>query len=376
MRFRFDPEHDELRSSLRKLLGEYAGVAGAQRLESDPNGYDPALVRRLAEEVGIFALAVPEQFGGAGFGLLELGVVFEEAGRALLCAPLLSATAATQLLLNSGDDAACAAYLPGIAAGERIAAAALVEDDPADLTAITTKAVPSGDGWALTGTKKYVLDAGAASLLLVTAAGPDGASLFTVDASAAGVEVVASPSVDLTRRLYEVSLNAAPATLIGANGDAAAGLTRTLDVLRTLLAAEQVGITGACLESATAWAKEREQFGRAIGTFQSIKHKLANVALEQEAAVSASLMALFAAQNAPADLPSVARIAAYVCGEAALLAAQENIQVHGGMGATWEHPAHYYLRRAHLDRQLFGSARQHLEALAAHADATVASTLS
>jgi len=371
VRFRFEPEHDALRSSLRRLLDKYVVGAGGGQPEGDLKETDPDLLRRLADEVGVFALAVPERFGGAGFGLLELGVVFEEAGRSLLGAPLLATTAAAQLLVASGDEAACRHHLPGLAAGELIATVALTEDDPNEPAAHATTATRSGDSWTITGSKRAVLDVDSASALIVSAAAPEGTSLFTVDPTGPGVELVATPSVDLTRRLYDVRLSQAPAAVVGEVGAAETAIMRTLDVLRTLLAAEQVGITRACLDMAAEWAKEREQFGRTIGSFQAIKHKLANVALEHEAAVSAELMALFTADNSPADLPAVARTAAYICGEAALLAAQENIQVHGGMGATWEHSAHFYLRRAHLDRQLLGSPQQHLEALAVHAETSV-----
>jgi alkylation response protein AidB-like acyl-CoA dehydrogenase len=216
-----------------------------------------------------------------------------------------------------------------------------------------------------------VLDGEQARLYVVSALTATGPSLFAVEAGAPGLQVERVATVDISRRVTRLLLEGAPATLITTAGQADAAVRRTRDVGLVLLAAEQVGVTQRCLEMATSWAKEREQFGRAIGSFQAIKHKLATVRLELEAAVSAAMYALWAAQNRPAELSAVARIAAHTCGEAALLAARENIQVHGGIGATWEHPAHVYLRRATLDRRLLGDPQALLEELAQFVDKTV-----
>jgi alkylation response protein AidB-like acyl-CoA dehydrogenase len=364
MRFRFDPEHEELRLVTRRLLDSSAGATAVQRLEGSSPGWDRDLVKRLSTELGVFGLAVPERLGGSGFGLLELGVVFQEAGRALLCAPLLSTTLASQLLLATDDDDACSERLPGLATGDVVATAAILEAGHGWSAAPMTTAQNSDNGWRVSGTKDLVLDAEPAAWFVVSATTDRGLSLFVVDAATAHVEP--TPSIDLSRRVAQVRFEQAPATLVGVDGDAADALARTRDTALVLLAAEQVGIAEACLEMATAWAKERVQFGRPIGSFQAIKHKLATVRLELEAAVSASMFALWTSQHQPAELVSVARIAAYTCGEAALLAAEENIQVHGGMGATWEHPAHLYLRRASFDRLLLGDPQAHLAALADH----------
>lgn len=326
-----------------------------------PTGYDDATLKRLADEVGVFGMAVPERFGGAGFGLVELGLVFHEAGRALLCAPLLSSALSAALLNVAADDQTCDRLLPQIAAGTARVAAAVVEDDRGWDAVPSVHTTGDGSGWTLTGTKTWVLDGVGADEFVVSAAVEGVSSLFLVSAS--DVVVSALSTVDLSRRVASVTLDAAPGRLLGPGADA---LAHVGDLARSLLAAEQTGIAQRCLETSTAWALEREQFGRAIGSFQSIKHKLADVQLEVEAAVSASMFALWAADNAPAELPTVARIAAFTCSETAMLACEENIQVHGGIGATWEHPAHLYLRRATTNRVLFGDEQQHLEVLASH----------
>jgi alkylation response protein AidB-like acyl-CoA dehydrogenase len=199
---------------------------------------------------------------------------------------------------------------------------------------------------------------------------PGGTALFLLPAGAPGVAVEAVATVDISRRFARVVLDAAPAALLPVP-DAVAAVRRTRDRGLVLLSADHVGIAQRCLEMATAWAKEREQFGQVIGAFQAIKHKLASVRLELEAAEAACLYALWAAQEAPAEFPAAARIAAYTCGEAALLAAGENIQVHGGIGATWEHPAHVYLRRATAGRRLLAEPQALLEDLAQIVEDTV-----
>jgi alkylation response protein AidB-like acyl-CoA dehydrogenase len=209
-----------------------------------------------------------------------------------------------------------------------------------------------------------VVDGHTADLLVVPASTPAGLSLFLVETAADGVGVEPVPTVDPTRRTARIELRGATATLLGEEGAGGPALQRSLDEATALLAAEQVGLAERCLEMATEYAKQREQFGKPIGSFQAIKHKLATVLLEVEAATSAMMYALFVADRSPAELAEVACIAGVTCSEAALLAAGENIQVHGGIGATWEHPAHLYLKRATVDRQLLGDPQRHLERLA------------
>lgn len=364
MQFRFDPEHEELRRSVRGLLGDVASEEAVRRDMASGPGWAPETWRRLCGELDAAALIVPEEHGGAGFGLVELGVLFREAGRSLLCAPLLSTSLATRVLLESDDGPAQAAHLPGIASGATTATLAAREDGGGWRGAPATTAMRDGGGWTITGRKTWVLDGSTAALLLISAGTPSGPSLFCVEPGAPGVRIEAVETVDPTRRVARVELAGAPAALLGEEGGGAAVLDRALDAAVVLLAAEQVGVAEWCLETATAYAGTRVQFGRPIGSFQAVKHKLATVLLEVEAATSAMMYGLWSAVRRPAELAEVACIADSTCGETALLAAGENIQVHGGMGATWEHPAHLYLRRATVSRQLFGDPQAQLERLA------------
>lgn len=364
MQFRFDPEHEELRRSVRRFLGDVASEEAVRRDMDSDAGWDPATWRRLCQELQVTALVVPEEHDGAGYGLVELGIVLREAGRSLLCAPLLSTSIATLLLVESGDAEAAAEHLPALASGDTTATLAVLEKDGGWRDAPATTAAADGAGWALSGTKDWVLDGSTAGLFLVSAMTPGGCSLFSVDAGDPGLVVEAVETVDPTRRVARLHLTSAPAVLLGREGDAAAVLDRVLDAAVVLLAAEQVGVAERCLETATEYAKTRVQFGRPIGSFQAVKHKLASVLLEVEAATSAMMYGLWVADRRPAELAEVASIAGSTCSEAALLAAGENIQVHGGMGATWEHSAHLFLRRATVSRQLLGDPQSHLERLA------------
>jgi alkylation response protein AidB-like acyl-CoA dehydrogenase len=377
MRFRPDSEHDELRQVIRRLLGEFAGPAAVIALADEPVASDPRLTAGLAE-IGVYGLGVPERFGGTGFGLLELGVVCQEAGRAALGAPLLSPVLAADLLLQTalaaaaGADGLVGGLLARIAAGQLIAAPAIAEGplgwDAVPSTAATAGGSPTG--WTLTGTKDWVQDGAQAGLFVVLAASPDGPALFAVEADAAGLATPPVATIDVSRRFARLRLDGTPATRL-AVPDALAAVRRARDLGLALLSADHVGVAQRCLEMAVEWAKEREQFGQPIGSFQAIKHKLADMRLELEAAESACLYALWAAQEAPDEFPAAARIAAYTCGEAALLAASENIQVHGGIGATWEHPAHVYLRRATAGRRLLADPQALLEDLAQVVEDTV-----
>ena len=377
MRFRFDPEHEELRRVIRRLLTESAGPAAVISREGEPGACDPTLPARLAE-IGVYGLGVPERFGGAGFGLLELGVVFQEAGRAALGAPLLSPVLAADLLLQAAGSATAGAGGPAggilarIAAGELIAAPAITEGphgwDAVPATRATAGKSPAD--WTLDGTKDWVQDGAQAGLFVVSAASPDGPALFAVEAGAPGLSAEPVTTIDLSRRFARLRLDRTPATAL-AVPDALATVSRIRDRGLALLSADQVGVAQRCLEMAVTWAKESDQFGQAIGSFQAVKHKLASVRLELEAAESACMYALWAARESPGQFAAAARIAAYTCGEAAVLAAGENIQVHGGIGATWEHPAHVYLRRATAARRLLADPQALLEDLAQVVEDTV-----
>ncbi|KPM56027.1 acyl-CoA dehydrogenase [Frankia sp. R43] len=377
MNLAFSDEQNELRRTVRDFLDKNSPETEVRRLMETAEGYDPDVWHQLAAELGIAGLAVPEEYGGAGCGFVELGIVLEEAGRALLCAPLLSTVVLTaSTLLELGDEGACADYLPGIADGTTLATLALTEstgrwDDP---DAVTCTASPGGGagtgagsgagGWTVTGSKSFVPDGQTAALLLVVARTDAGLSVFAVAADAPGVRREPRATLDQTRRQADLTFTAAPARLLGTDGTAWPALQRVLDLAAIAVATEQVGAASRVLDMAVDYAKTRVQFGRPIGAFQAIKHKLADLHLAVESARSAAYHGMWAAAESPLELPAAASLAKACCGDAFVTAATENIQVHGGIGFTWEHPAHLYLKRAHSSRQLFGNAAQHRQRLA------------
>ncbi|MFD3381601.1 MULTISPECIES: acyl-CoA dehydrogenase family protein [unclassified Streptomyces] len=364
----FSEEQDELRKVVRSFLTRHATEADVRRLAADPSGYDPVVWRRMATEIGLQGLAVPEKYGGSGFGYVDLGVVFEEAGRALLCAPYFATVAlAAETLLRCDDEAARGELLPGIASGETVATLALTEENGRwDESGIRFTAHEGAGGWRLTGVKMYVLDGHLADLLLVAARTPSGVSLFAVEAEAPGLSRTPLPTLDQTRKQARVEFANTPARLLGPEGAAWPALERTLAAASVLLAAEQVGGAAAALDAAVEYAKIREQYGRPIGSFQGIKHKCADMLVEIESARSAAYGGLWALDAGDeAEIAISAALAQAFCSEAFTKVAGDNIQVHGGIGFTWEHPAHLYLKRAKSSEVLLGTPSYHRERLAA-----------
>jgi alkylation response protein AidB-like acyl-CoA dehydrogenase len=320
----------------------------------------------MANQLGLQGLAIPEEYGGSGFTYVELIVVLEEMGRSLLCAPYFATIAlAANAVLTSGDDAAKKELLPGIATGDTIATLAFTEDNGRwDEGGITTTATRAGDGWTLDGHKMFVLDGHVANLLVVAARTPAGLGLFAVEGDAPGLTRTPLATMDQTRKQARLELAGTPGRLIGADGGASAGLSRTLDLAAVALAAEQVGGAQRCLDMSVEYAKERVQFGRPIGSFQAIKHKCADMLLEVESAKSAAYYAGWAAAESSDELPVVASLAKAYCSDAYFHAAAENIQIHGGIGFTWEHDAHLYFKRAKSSELLLGDPTYHRELLA------------
>ena len=366
MNFAFTEEQEELRKTVRAFLeAKSPESAVREQMETDA-GYDAAVWGQMGEQLGLQGLAIPEEFGGSGYTFVELGIVLEEQGRALLCAPFFSTVVlAANALLHSGDDAAKAAHLPGIASGETIATLAFTEPSGKwDESGITTEATASGDGWTLDGVKSFVLDGHTASLIIVAARTANGVSLFTVAGDAAGLTRTALSTMDQTRKQAKLEFAGTPATLLGAEGEGWAVLSTVLDLAAVGLAAEQVGGAQKVLEQAVEYAKVRVQFGRPIGSFQAIKHKCADMLLEVESAKSAAYYGMWCAAEQNDELPSVASLAKAYCSEAYFHATAENIQIHGGIGFTWEHPAHLYFKRAKSSELLFGDPTYHRELLA------------
>jgi alkylation response protein AidB-like acyl-CoA dehydrogenase len=366
MNFAFSEEQEELRRIVRQFLDQKSPESEVRRLMETTDGYDPATWSQLADQLGLQSLIIPEEFGGQGYGYVELTVVLEEMGRALLCAPYFSTVVlAANTLLQSGDDAAKKELLPGIASGETIATLAFTEESGRwDEAGITIEATKSGDGYVLNGTKMFVLDGHSASLIIVAARTDAGVSLFRVDGDASGLTRTPLSTMDQTRKQARLEFDNTPAQLIGTDGAGWSVLERVLDLAAVGLAAEQVGGAQKVLEMAVEYAKVRVQFGRPIGSFQAIKHKCADMLLEVESAKSAAYYAGWCASELNEELPSVASLAKAYCSEAYFHAAAENIQIHGGIGFTWEHPAHLYFKRAKSSELLFGDPTYHRELLA------------
>jgi alkylation response protein AidB-like acyl-CoA dehydrogenase len=364
--FGFSEEQEELRRAVRRFLEDKSPSTEVRRLMETTEGYDPAVWSQMANQLGLQALTIPEEHGGAGFGYVELVVVLEEMGRALLCAPYFSTVAlAANALLASGDEAAKAEYLPGIASGETIATLAYTEETGRwDLDGVTLAATSSGGGWQLNGTKSYVLDGHTAGLILVAARSEGGISLFAVAGDAAGLERTALATMDQTRKQAKLGFSGVEARLIGEEGGAGPVLSKTLDLAAVALAAEQVGGAQRVLDMSVEYAKTRIQFGRPIGSFQAIKHKCADMLLEVESAKSAAYYAGWAAAEDNEELPVTACLAKAYCSEAYFHAAAENIQIHGGIGFTWEHDAHLYFKRAKSSELILGDPSYHRELLA------------
>jgi alkylation response protein AidB-like acyl-CoA dehydrogenase len=368
MIFTFTDEQTELAATLRRFLQDKSPSSEVRRLMATEQGYDPRTWAQLAGQLGLQGLVIPEKYGGAGAGPVELAVACEEMGRALLCAPYFAtAVLATGAILASGDQAAAEDYLPAIADGTMIATLAVPEADGAWTTdGLQTRARRSGDGYLLDGRKSFVLDGHVAGLVLVAAQADGGPSLFAVRGDADGLVRQPLETLDLTRKQAALELEATPGRLIGAEGDAADVVARTLRQAVVALAAEQVGGAQRCLDMSVEYAKIRMQFGRPIGSFQAIKHMCADLLLEVESARSAAYYAAWAAQDGSDELPLVSSLAKAFCSEAYFRAAADNIQIHGGIGFTWEHDAHLYYRRAKSTELMLGTPEQHREIAAGY----------
>ncbi|ONH55502.1 acyl-CoA dehydrogenase [Frankia sp. CcI49] len=361
MDFSFTEEQDELRRTVVDVLTDLSTEADVRRLMATRDGYDRKLWSQFAE-IGLLGLTTPERFGGAGYSLLEVGVVLEEAGRVLLCAPYLSTVVlAGTALLTAGDEAAAQEHLPAMAAGERIATVALTEDSARwDRDGVTATAEHGPDGWRLTGTKTFVPDGHIADLLIVVARCGAETGLFLVAGDAPRLTRTLLPTLDQTRKWARLELDGTPAQRLGA-GEAWPVIEKVLAVAAAALAVEQVGGAARTMEMAVGYAKVREQFGRPIGSFQAVKHTCANMLLQVESARAAAYYALWTAATDSPELPLSASVAKAYCSEAYYHCAAGNLQIHGGIGYTWEHPAHLYLKRAKASQFLFGSADHHRE---------------
>jgi alkylation response protein AidB-like acyl-CoA dehydrogenase len=366
-------EQRELRESVRRFLAERAPLPRVRELMDAPDAMDAGVWRQAADQLGLQGIAIAEEYGGAGFSFAEQAIVLEELGGALYTGPYLaSAVLAATVLLASEDEGARRDLLPGIASGQVVATLAFTEDDGAwSGDSVRLASVKHGDGWRLDGHKSFVLDGHGADLLLVVAvtdadsSGPAALSLFAVDGAAAGLERRVLPTLDQTRRLARCEFTDVPARLIGSPGAGRGVLEHVLDVAAVALAAEQLGGAQRALDMAVGYAKVRQQFGRAIGSFQAIKHRCADLLLEVESLRSAVGYAAAAVAEGSGEVPVLASLVKAYASEVYSRVAAENIQIHGGIGFTWEHDAHLYLKRAKASELFLGDGSYHRERLAA-----------
>jgi alkylation response protein AidB-like acyl-CoA dehydrogenase len=348
---------DDLRSSVRDLLADRCDPAAVTAVYDGDRSLVPGLWNTLAADLGLAGLLVPEDRGGAGASAREAAVVLEELGRAAAPVPFLtSAVVATTVLLDAPGD-----RLESLAAGERTAALA-VPLSTAPHGALPSVAVDA-DG-RLTGTVTSVAGALEADVLLVPAATPDGLAVYAVPIAAAVTTPVIS--LDMTRQLADLTLDAVGGEPVLA--DAEPAVRRALETGAALLASEQLGVAQWCLDTTVAYLKQRRQFGRVVGGFQALKHRLADLYTGVESARAAARYAAAALAAGDPDVPVASAVAQAFCSDLAVTAAEEAIQLHGGIGMTWEHPAHLYLKRAKADQIAFGTPGAHRARLAGLVD--------
>ncbi|MDX1882488.1 acyl-CoA dehydrogenase family protein [Mycolicibacterium sp. 120270] len=351
----FTEEQAQLRAAVRKFCAENFDEQSVRTLmESDPP-FDPKAWERLGSELGVLGLSVPEADGGVGGTLVDQAVAVEELGAALACGPMYGTVfLAIPALVAASAGEARDALLADLVEGRRTAAF-VVPDRAGVLDEVTVTA----DGDALTGTVRQVTDAGAADDLLVAAEVSDGVALYAVDASASGVQRTPLATLDLTRPQATVELSGAPGRLVAGAAKADRVIEHALQVGSALLAVEQVGAGQHLLDLSVGYAKSRLQFGRPIGSFQAVKHKLADLLVELEHARSTAYHAVWALADGSDDPALAVSIAQATASAALTKIAADTIQVHGGIGFTWEHQAHLYFKRATVDAALLGSAEQH-----------------
>ena len=370
MAFTFSDEQEEFRSIVRRFMDDKSPRTEVRKLMDSEQGYDPAVWQQLSEELGLPGIHIPEAYGGQGFGFVELCIVLEEMGRALFCAPYFSATAlAATTIIHAGTEAQKLALLPGIASGQTLATLALSETNQDWLPSNTQlSATPAADNYLLNGEKSYVLDGHIADLLIVVARTPgstgnNGLSLFTVAADATGLNRRLLKSLDPTRKLAHLTFKQTPATLLGELNTAGDMLPPILDLAAVALASEMIGGAQMMLQSALDYAQLRMQFGRLIGSFQAIKHKCADMLLDVELAKSTAYYAAAAAAEDAPDLPAVASLAKAYAADTYMKSAAECLQIHGGIGFTWENDTHLYFKRAKSSEVFLGDPNYHRDQL-------------
>jgi alkylation response protein AidB-like acyl-CoA dehydrogenase len=375
MDFGFSDEQDMLRQIARSFLQEYCPTTFVRQMMEDDKGYSPELWKKMAE-LGWLGLAFPEEYGGQGLGFVDLTVILEEMGAALLPSPFLSTVLlAGQTILIGGSEAQKKTYLPKIADGSLLATLAMTEPsgrfDAAGITEV--KATAEGESFRLSGIKLFVPDAHVADVMVVAARTKEagdksfGVSLFLVDRQSPGVSTTLLKTMDQTRKQCEVvfdNVRIGRDRLLGMVDMGWPILQKVLNIATVALCAEMVGGAQRVLDISVAYAKERVQFGRPIGSFQAVKHKCAEMMLQVESAKSAAYYAAWAVDEDVPEAPLAVSMAKAYCSDAYRHTAGEGIQVHGGIGFTWEHDMHLYFKRAKYAEFTFGDATYHRELVA------------
>ncbi len=368
MNFGFTEEQELLRRTAREYLQKECPSPVVRELMEDPLGYRPEMWQQMAE-MGWLGLLIPEEYGGAGLDFVDLVVILEEMGRANLPSPFFATQQGTLAVLKAGNDTQRKDILPAVATGQLILSFAITEEAGTENAGdIHTRADQRGGGFRLSGTKLFVPDGQNAHKIIVAARtsgeGEGAISLFCVDRQANGVAVTPLESMDQTRRIAEVSFDGAEAELLGAEHEGWTTWEWVRDRALVALSAEAVGGSEKVLEDSVAYAKERIQFGKPIGVNQAIKHKCADMLIEVESSKSITYYAAWALAEGIDEASLAASMAKAYTSDAYRHCSAENIQIHGGVGFTWEYDCHLYFKRAKAIEVTFGDPTQHRERVA------------
>jgi alkylation response protein AidB-like acyl-CoA dehydrogenase len=368
--FGFSEEQELLRAEVRKLLDARSPLDHVRKVMETGPGYEPDLWRELAE-LGWLGLTIPEAYGGAGLGWVDLVVLLQETGRSLFPSPLISTTLAAAAILDSGSEEQKQRWLPSLADGTRIGTLALLEaSDVIAPTGIALAGKPDGDAFVLTGEKKFVADAGAANLFVVafrTGEGAQDLALGVVDAGSAGMTATSFASIDATKRLGTLKLERArvpKSALLGEPGRAWPAIERLFDRGAIAVTAELTGAADAALALTVQYAKDRIQFGHPIGKYQGVKHPLAEMYVDLESTKSLLYYAAWALEESPAEVPRSASLAKAYGTDAFARIGIDGVQLHGAVGYTAEYDIQLYLKRSKWARPVFGDSDFHYERVA------------
>jgi alkylation response protein AidB-like acyl-CoA dehydrogenase len=373
MQFSFTNEQEDFRAILRRFFSTRSPTTEVRKLMETEAGFDRDGWKKLNQELGLTAVHIPEDFGGQGFGCVELAIVLEEMGRALVCAPYFSSVVlGATAILNAGTDAQKRKLLPGIASGDTTATLAFTEDSGLwDGASVTMTASEANGGWKLSGTKSFVVDGHTADLIVVLARlpgskGRDGLTLFTVRGDAAGLKRTPLKTMDPTRKLARLQFDNVEAELLGEAGKAAAPFDKTMTLAVVCLANEMAGGADQLREAALDYAKMRMQFGKPIASFQSMKHKQADMLVDVELAKASAYYAAAALDAGDAELLAIASLAKANSSDAYMQTAIHAIQVRGGIGFTWDDDTHLWFKRAKSSEIFLGDAAHHREVMMQH----------